>query len=73
MPPTTTQHDTTDGPLWLTPAELAERQKVPERTLAQWRYVGRGPRYAHFGKHVRYHRDDVAEWEASQRIAMKAS
>lgn len=56
---------------WLTPAEVSHRQKISERTLAQWRYLGRGPRFAHFGKHVRYHRLDVEQWESEQRVEQR--
>lgn len=50
--------------LWLTAAELAERLNgVPEETLAYWRRIGKGPRYARFGRHVRYRASDVAAWE----------
>lgn len=63
----------TDGSDWLTPAEVSQRQKISVRTLAQWRYLGRGPRFAHFGKHVRYHRDDVEQWEADQLVDPSAA
>jgi predicted site-specific integrase-resolvase len=49
----------------LTPAELANENKIPEKTLAQWRYLGRGPRYLKIGGHVRYRRTDVEAWLAS--------
>jgi hypothetical protein len=35
---------------------------VPERTLSQWRYLQRGPRYVVVGKHIRYRRADVESW-----------
>lgn len=65
MPETTRQ-------TWLTPDELADRQGVPVRTLAQWRYLGHGPRYARFGKHVRYALADVEAWERSRVVEPKA-
>jgi predicted DNA-binding transcriptional regulator AlpA len=45
-----------------TPAQVAERLQMPEKTLAHWRYTGRGPRYIRLGKHVRYERSSVDEW-----------
>ena len=48
------------------PAELAEEIVVPERTLAQWRYLGKGPAFIKVGKHVRYRRSDVEAWLDSQ-------
>lgn len=52
----------------LTAAELSAEYKIPERTLAQWRYQGRGPRYAKLGGHVRYRRSDVDAWrDANER------
>lgn len=49
----------------LTAAELAAEHKIPEATLAQWRYLGRGPRYLKLGGHVRYRRSDVDAWLAA--------
>lgn len=50
----------------LTPAELGAEIKRPEKTLAQWRYLGRGPRYLKLeGGHIRYRRSDVDAWLAS--------
>lgn len=48
----------------LDPAAVAEWTKVPERTLAQWRYLGKPPIYLKLGAHVRYRRGDVARWLA---------
>jgi excisionase family DNA binding protein len=43
----------------LTPAEVAERFRVSERTLEFWRYQGRGPAFVRLGKRVRYRLSDV--------------
>lgn len=51
---------------WLTRAEVAERLQMPRRTLDQWAPMGKGPRYARFGRHVRYRLSDVIEWENQQ-------
>lgn len=50
----------------ITPPELAELTGVPERTLAQWRYLGNGPAYVKVGRHVRYRPEDVQAWLALQ-------
>jgi hypothetical protein len=52
--------------LWLTRQDLSKREKVPVATLAQWGYQGKGPRYARFGRHVRYRLSDVIAWENAQ-------
>lgn len=51
---------------WLTREELAGRWKMPPHTLDQWGSQGRGPRYAKFGRHVRYRLSDVVTWENGQ-------
>lgn len=47
----------------LSPAELADRWGVPVATLAQWRYVGKGPAYLKLGGAVRYRLEDVESYE----------
>ena len=49
----------------LTAAQLSREKQIPEKTLAQWRYLGKGPRYLKLVGHVRYRRSDVEEWLAS--------
>ena len=51
----------------MTPAELSAYLKVPERTLQQWRYQRRGPRYTKAGQHVRYAAADVENWLRSNQ------
>jgi hypothetical protein len=51
---------------WMTRGELSARVKVPVQTLAQWASQGKGPRYARFGRHVRYAIADVVAWEREQ-------
>jgi hypothetical protein len=51
---------------WLTRQELSDREKIPIATLAQWGSQGKGPRYARFGRHVRYRLSDVILWENQQ-------
>ncbi|WP_332839081.1 helix-turn-helix transcriptional regulator [Nocardia bovistercoris] len=52
---------------WLTRNELAERLKLPPRTLAAWATRGKGPRGVQIGRHTRYWLPDVIEWENAQR------
>lgn len=54
-----------DG-IWLTRPELTERLSLPPNTLAEWAKVPYGPRYAKFGKYVRYRLSDVIAWEEQQ-------
>ena len=51
---------------WLTRPEVAERLKVPVKTLAQWASQGKGPRYASIGRHARYRLSDLIAWEDAQ-------
>ena len=48
--------------------ELADRYGVPVKTPAEWASKGTGPRYAKFGRHVRYRLSDVIVSE-SKRFA----
>lgn len=56
---------------WLTREELAERLSIPVKTLAQWAYQGKGPRYARFGKYARYRLSEVTAWEDEQLVPME--
>ena len=51
---------------WLTRQDLADRYGLPVKTPAQWASKGTGPRYAKFGRHVRYLLSDVIDWERKQ-------
>lgn len=57
---------TTQQDQWLTRIEVGQRLQVPKRTLDQWAALGKGPRYARFGRHVRYRLSDVIAWEDQQ-------
>jgi predicted DNA-binding transcriptional regulator AlpA len=48
---------------WISRQELAERYGVPVKTPGEWASKGTGPRYAKFGRHVRYLLSDVIDWE----------
>lgn len=54
------------GQRMLTRAEVANMLAVPPRTLDQWAYTRKGPRFYRVGKHVRYIEADVARWLAGQ-------
>lgn len=59
----------TDNPpseTWLTRPQLTERWCLPPNTLAEWAKKRRGPRYATFGKYVRYRLSDVIAYEEAQ-------
>ncbi|PRY00700.1 helix-turn-helix transcriptional regulator [Allonocardiopsis opalescens] len=49
-----------------TPPEVARHLGIPEKTLAQWRYLGKGPKWSKVGRHVRYRWSDVERWLDSQ-------
>ena len=51
---------------WLSRQELADRYGLPVKTPAEWASKGTGPRYAKFGKLVRYRLSDVMTWESEQ-------
>lgn len=50
----------------LTEKELAARWRVSVRTLQNWRWMGRGPRYLKIGARVLYARADVEAFEATR-------
>ena len=51
---------------WMTRDEVADRLRIPKQTLAGWAVDRRGPRFAKFGRHVRYRLEDVIAWEDQQ-------
>jgi len=50
----------------MTPLDVSRYLGVPPGTLANWRYLGRGPAFLRVGRHVRYRTADVAAWVESQ-------
>src|SRR6202048_2418493 len=58
---------------WLTRQELADRYGLPVKTPAEWASKGTGPRYAKFGRHVRYRLSDVIDWEKDISTTTSAS
>jgi len=53
--------------LQLTPLQLAERWNLTTKTLSQWRYNGRGPRYSKVSRLINYWLSDIEEYEKSKR------
>jgi hypothetical protein len=51
---------------WITRQDLADRYGVPVKTPAEWASKGTGPRYAKFGRHVRYLLSGVIDWKRKQ-------
>jgi excisionase family DNA binding protein len=52
-----------------TPADVANYLGVPVKTLTEWRYRRKGPRWAPVGRHVRYRWEDVEKWLDEQAKA----
>lgn len=48
------------------PQDVADYLLVPHATLAQWRYLGQGPRFFKVGRFVRYRWSDVEAWLGQQ-------
>ena len=48
----------------LTQEQLARRWQVSPRTLEQWRWLGKGPRFLKIGARVLYREEDIEEYEA---------
>ena len=46
---------------------LAEELGVPQRTVDQWAYLGKGPAFIKVGRHRRYRRIDIDAWLDAHR------
>lgn len=55
-----------DEEVWLSTDEVAERLKIPKKTLASWAATQRGPRFARMGRYRRYRLSDLLAWEQSK-------
>ena len=51
----------------ITQEQLAARWHMSPRTLEQWRWLGKGPRFLKIGARVLYDEDDVAHYETERR------
>lgn len=56
-------------PIFLSPQDLCDRwgRRVTEKTLANWRQQGTGPRVTKIGGRIAYHIDDVVAYEEGRR------
>lgn len=55
------------------PDEVADFLRVPKSTLTYWRTKGKGPKFARYGKHVRYDWQDVHDWLKRQATTEEAA
>lgn len=54
-------------------AEVADYLGIPERTLEQWRWQKKGPRWSKVGRYVRYRWSDVEAWLDAQASTQSGS
>ena len=54
--------------VFLTTQEVANRWRMSPRSLEGWRDKGIGPTYHVIGSRVRYHIDDIIEFESRQKL-----
>jgi len=47
---------------WLVEKEVADFYRVKVKTVQEWRYTGKGPKYVKIGRLVRYKKKDVIEF-----------
>lgn len=50
----------------MSPVDVSRYLGVPSGTLANWRYLGRGPAFLRVGRRVRYRTIDVTAWVEAQ-------
>lgn len=55
-----------EGGLML-PTQASKALGLSPKTLANWRVTGEGPAFLKVGGRVRYHRQDLADWQASRK------
>lgn len=55
---------------YLTPAEVSERfgNRISVRTLANWRYLGTGPKFTRLGGRILYPMETLDEWERNRTV-----
>lgn len=52
----------------LTPAQTADILQMSPKTLANLRYLGKGPRYIKMGRTVRYSPTDIKDYLVSSTV-----
>lgn len=52
----------------LTQRQVSEMLALSERTLERLRVSGLGPKYANYGRSIRYRQSDLEEWIASRVV-----
>jgi len=60
---------TTQPTQYLTPEQLASRWQIQKKTLDNWRYQGKGPKYVRIGSRIRYPVDQVTAYEEELQVA----
>ena len=50
----------------MTQEQLAERWQISPRTLEQWRWLGKGPKFLKIGARVLYREIDILSYEQAQ-------
>ncbi len=50
----------------MTQEQLADYWQISPRTLEQWRWLGKGPRFLKIGARVLYRQEDIETYEAAQ-------
>lgn len=58
--------DSSNKNINLTTTEVAERLRLSQATLANWRVKGEGPRFVKFGRRVLYPLAEIEAFEARQ-------
>lgn len=53
---------TEELPPWASTQQVADWIHVPVATVHQWRHRGLAPRAYRIGRHLRFRREDIAEW-----------
>lgn len=55
---------------YLTPTEVSERfrGRISVRTLANWRYLGTGPKFTRLGGRILYPIEALDEWEQKRTV-----
>lgn len=55
---------------YLTPQQVSDRYggRISPRTLANWRYLGNGPRFVRLGGRIVYALPALEEWERKRTV-----